>query len=190
MKINVIDVEATCWERPTNIPSEIIQIGISQLDTNRRDENGRRGYISPPFSVFVKPLSSFSLSPFCRELTGLTDEQVFGEGILFAEALALLDEKYELSKIPWASWGDYDRAMMVRMSERDMIRPPLSNQHLNAKTMFFLMTNRRCGAVTAVEDVLKMEWVGRNHDGGDDAYNTARILRELIPHTSQTKKLI
>lgn len=182
MKINVIDVESTCWDTPNSTPSEIIQIGISQLDTNKKDRNGRRGDITPPFSIFVKPLYSFSLSTFCKDLTGITDEQVFNEGILFAEALDLLDKQFNLSKLPWASWGDYDRAMMHNMSERDMIVPPLSRQHLNIKAMMHVMSNRRCGVKTAVEDVLGMEWEGRHHDAGVDAYNTARVLRELVPH--------
>lgn len=169
MKINVIDIEATCWDTKTDNVPEIIQIGISQVNLASKT-------ITPPYSVMVKPVMSAELSPFCIELTGLTNERVFGEGVLFSEAVKHLQEKFKLNKMPWASWGEYDRTMFVKDSERHGIPYPLFNQHLNLRVMYGVLSgNQKLGLDKAMK-ALGLELEGRHHDGADDAYNIAKIL--------------
>lgn len=172
MKINVIDLEATCWNTHVDTPSEIIQIGISQLDTVKNT-------ITPPYSVLVKPEESFKLSDFCTELTGLTNNQIFGEGSTLHQALLELDREFRVSEFPWASWGDYDRRMFATEFERKHIHPhKLYAQHLNVKLMFHVLTGKNVGMPNGLKH-LGIELEGRHHDGGDDAYNIAKILKEL-----------
>jgi len=173
VKINVIDLEATCWDTPSTTPSEIIQIGVSQVDTNKRT-------VTPPFSVIVKPMLSFTLSDFCEDLTGLTQVRVFSEGVFLEEAFRTLEEKFRLTRLPWASWGDYDRRMIFTEAERKYIRYPVNMQHLNVKLMFFVLTGQSCGMDTAMR-VAGLELEGRHHDGGDDAYNISKLLLSMTP---------
>ncbi|MCG8918037.1 exonuclease domain-containing protein [Actinokineospora sp. PR83] len=79
--LNVVDVEATCWSErpPPGQVSEVIEIGLSVVDTRTRERVARHG-------VLVRPTRS-SVSAFCTELTTLTQDQVDG-GISWAEACA------------------------------------------------------------------------------------------------------
>jgi inhibitor of KinA sporulation pathway (predicted exonuclease) len=174
MKINVIDVESTCWENDKTKISEIIQIGICTYDTVT-------GKISPAESIYVTPTQSTELSPFCTKLTGLTDEQVFGQGVSFSEAANILSTEYKSSNTPWVSWGDYDRRMFQDDSKRSGIRNPLCPQHLNAKVFFSIMTGEKLMGMEKALTYLKLDLLGRHHDGADDAYNIARILAFFTP---------
>lgn len=175
MKLVVVDLEATCNNLPMAVPSEIIQIGISEVDT-------QKGTVTPAYSVFVRPLKTFILSDFCTELTGITTEQV-REAMLFPEAIAHLEERFSLSKKPWASWGDYDRRMIQQASEEYQMPYPMHNQHLNAKLMFLFLGGQKAGMDKAMS-LLGLELEGRHHDGGDDAYNIGKVMLKMLSNYS------
>lgn len=169
MKINVIDVESTCWENDKTKISEIIQIGICTYDTVT-------GKITPAESIYVTPTQSTELSPFCKKLTGLTDEQIFGQGVPFKVAADMLKSGYKSMNTPWASWGDYDRRMFQDDSERNGVRNPLCPQHMNAKIFFSVLTGQKLMGMDKALDFLELPLIGSHHDGADDAYNIARIM--------------
>ena len=65
----VMDVEATCWERGTDLNSqEIIEIGAVKLDGSLE--------LLGQFDSFVRPLQRARLSQFCTNLTTITQEDV------------------------------------------------------------------------------------------------------------------
>src|SRR5271170_7418666 len=100
----VVDIEATCWELPKDQPAgqknEIIEIGIVPISLVELT-------IGEPRNVLVKPTTS-KVSRFCTRLTTLSQEQV-DAGISFREACKTLIEEMDSQRIPWVSWGDYDR---------------------------------------------------------------------------------
>ena len=99
----VIDIESTCWDGgmpPRGQTNDIIEIGICPLELS----SGRR---LEKRSILVKPERS-KVSPFCTELTTLTQEQVDG-GIAFKDACKILEDEYHGAERLWASFGDYDR---------------------------------------------------------------------------------
>lgn len=174
-KINIIDVESTCWEGvkpPEGQVSEIIEIGICVLDRETWTIEDKR-------SIMVKPIQS-EVSDFCTELTTITPEMV-EEGISFEEACAILKSEYESRQRLWASWGDYDRRMFERESKRKGVMYPFGNSHLNAKIMFGLLQGYyKAPGMQKALDRLDFEAIGTHHRGHDDAFNIARILRDLL----------
>ncbi len=90
----VVDVEATCWDGspPPGEASEIIEIGVCplELSTGRRLEKR---------SILVRPKRS-RVSPFCTQLTTLTQAQVDG-GITFMEACEVLRKTYQTRERVW-----------------------------------------------------------------------------------------
>src|SRR2546430_1508856 len=104
--VNVVDVEATCWAGgpPAGESSEIIEIGVCVVDTDDWRRVERR-------SILVRPRRS-RVSPFCTELTGLTQADVDG-GVDFATACALLRDELRGSSRTWASWGEYDPTVHI-----------------------------------------------------------------------------
>lgn len=173
-QIIVVDIEATCWEGklPAGEENEIIEIGICTLDI----ASGKR---LEKESILVKPERS-RVSPFCTQLTTLTQEQV-DQGISFVEACAILKEKYLSKERVWASYGDYDRNQFEKQCQARFIDYPFGSRHINVKTLVAVMYGlpREVGMAGALE-VLNLPLDGTHHRGVDDAWNIAGILSKLL----------
>jgi inhibitor of KinA sporulation pathway (predicted exonuclease) len=173
--IIVIDIEATCWrnnQAPSGEQSEIIEIGVCAYDLATHNPG-------VPQSILVKPARS-KVSPFCTELTSLTQEMVDG-GIAFYEACEKLQHDYGTTERVWASWGDYDRAMFAQQCELFGVPYPFSAQHVNLKQVYADLErlSRAVGMAKALR-LAKLPLEGTHHRGGDDAGNIARLLAYLV----------
>jgi inhibitor of KinA sporulation pathway (predicted exonuclease) len=170
--ILVIDVESTCDENKDGKPketiiSEIIEVGYAVLDYNLNE-------IKEKGSIVVKPCQSV-ITPFCTSLTGWTQEAV-DRGISWAEACKTLEEDLISGGRLWASYGNYDREMFVKMCQMYNVKYPMIPQHLNIKAISTVMLGGVYGLAGCLHK-LKMNFEGRHHLGSDDAYNAARILQ-------------
>ncbi|GAB4545304.1 MAG: 3'-5' exonuclease [Pleurocapsa sp.] len=172
--INVVDIEATCWESktPPGQESEIIEIGICTLEVSTGKSIDRD-------SILIKPERS-TVSDFCTQLTTLTPEQV-DQGISFKEACQLLRSKYLSRDRVWASYGQYDKNQFTRQCESRGISYPFNQRHINVKTLFALKQKLpyEVGMSQALE-ILNFTLEGTHHRGIDDAGNIAKILSELL----------
>ncbi|WP_030757487.1 3'-5' exonuclease [Streptomyces griseus] len=171
--VNVVDVEATCWETgvPAGAVSEIIEIGLTVVDLAAGERVGRH-------RILVRPVRS-RVSGFCTELTGLTQAEVDG-GVDFATACRVLAREHAAGTRLWASWGDYDRRQFTRQCEAARVRYPFGRRHVNAKAAFTEAhgLRRRPGMAQALAHAgLPLE--GRHHRGEDDAWNIAALVLDL-----------
>ena len=173
-QIIVVDVESTCWEKrpPAGQESEIIEIGICTVDVT----SGRR---LEKQSILVRPEYS-TVSKFCTQLTTLTQEQV-EKGIAFQEACSILKKKYLSKERIWASYGDYDRLQFERQCRARNISYPFGPGHINVKSLLAIIhaLPREIGMSEALE-LLNLPLSGVHHRAGDDAWNIAHILSELL----------
>ncbi|OKI36146.1 DNA polymerase III [Saccharothrix sp. CB00851] len=171
--LNVVDVEATCWEGqpPPGQVNEIIEVGLTtvSLTTGERVAKHR---------ILVRPRRS-AVSPFCTELTGLTQAEVDG-GVDFAEACRLLAVEHEAGSRPWSSWGDYDRKQFRRQCQATGVRYPFGRRHWNAKLVFTQAheLRKRPGMAQALE-IAGLPLEGRHHSGADDSWNIAALVLQL-----------
>jgi inhibitor of KinA sporulation pathway (predicted exonuclease) len=165
----VVDLEATCDEHHA-LPredTEIIEIGAVLVD-------GATLEPLDEFQSFVRPVVHPRLTPFCTQLTTITQADVaraptfrfvapklaaFGQGALFC------------------SWGGYDRNQLERDARRAGIRAPLGPRHLNLKEAFARAAGeaRELGTHGALRRV-GLAPTGTHHRGIDDARNIARLL--------------
>ena len=86
---NVLDLELSCYPGgvfPPDERQEIIEIGLTTVDLARMK-------ILKVRSIPIIPTMS-SISPFCTELTGWTEEALKRQGCEFTEAVRRLTEKY------------------------------------------------------------------------------------------------
>lgn len=170
----IVDVESTCWEAkpPPGQQSEIIEIGICALDWGTLQ-------ISQEASILVKPARS-RVSPFCTQLTSLTQELV-DQGVTFAEACARLETDYASNSVMWGSWGVYDLRMFQDQCASFGVPYPFGAQHLNIKKLFGERVNKKkqVGMAQAL-NVINLPLKGSHHRGGDDAHNIAVILGWMI----------
>lgn len=174
-KVIVVDLEATCWEtqEETNQnTSEIIEIGVCELDTVTGEVNKPRG-------IIVKPQLS-TVSQFCTQLTSITPEMV-DQGISLRDAISILKKEYQVSRCILAAYGNYDRNMLEKECERNGIKPPFGPTYLNVSALatLKLKANTRLGLEEACQR-FNLPFEGRLHRGVDDAAMTARLLWEII----------
>jgi inhibitor of KinA sporulation pathway (predicted exonuclease) len=172
--LNVVDVEATCWADapPTGQVSEIIEVGLATVDLSSGQRVGRH-------RILVRPERS-AVSPFCTELTGLTQAEV-DSGVTFAAACKALAAEHHAGPRPWASWGDYDRKQFLRQCRAANAPYPFGSVHINAKAVFTEAhgLRKRLGMAEALM-IAGLPLEGRHHRGEDDAWNIAALIVHLI----------
>jgi inhibitor of KinA sporulation pathway (predicted exonuclease) len=173
--VNVVDVEATCWQGspPPGQVSEIIEIGLTVVDLVARERLAKH-------RILVRPAVS-AVSGFCTELTGLTQSEVDG-GVSFADACTTLVAEHDARKRGWASWGDYDRKQFVRQCGATGVDYPFGNRHTNAKAVF-AGEDRQVGMARALE-IVGLPLEGRHHRGDDDSWNIAALVLLMVERGS------
>lgn len=173
-QIIIVDVESTCWEGspPPGQASDIIEIGITRLDTATGERFDKR-------SIMVRPSRS-TVSPFCTQLTTLTQADV-DAGVSFEAACKLVLKDYTTKERAWASYGDYDRKQFERCCMAASTQSPFGASHINVKTLFALARGLKheVGMAAALE-MIGAPLEGTHHRGGDDAWNIAAILSSLL----------
>lgn len=175
--VNVIDLEATCWENG-NYPAdgqkqEIIEIGLVEVDTADREIISKQTYL-------IKPILS-EVSDFCTKLTTLTADQLEDEGITFAEACETLRDKHDSKHRIWASWGDWDRSRFRDDCQNKGVKYPFGRSHLNVKTLHGMKRGIKNPKGLAKScRVEGIEFEGTAHRGVDDAYNIAKVLLKIL----------
>lgn len=175
--INIIDIEATCWDHKTinKFKSEIIEIGITEVMLDSLE-------IKNSESILIKPLIS-KVSPFCTALTGHTQIELDTNGNSFRQAISYLKNKYESNKRMWVSWGDYDRIHFQKTFEDYDLKYKdyLFIRHLNLKTLFAqLYAHTKERGLEQALTFLRMNFDGRYHNGADDSKNIARIYVHIM----------
>lgn len=180
----IIDFEATCDDRtkagPSLVPKdemEIIEIGAVLLDASSLEKVGELG-------VFVRPVRHPKLTPFCMELTTITQADVDGAPG-FRDAVAQVSRLVGDRRVLFCSWGDYDRNQLAQDARFHRIDVPWARHHLNLKRHFSetLGLPKKLGMNGALRHVgLSLE--GTHHRGIDDARNIARIARRLFTQPS------
>ena len=172
----IIDLEATCSTDGT-VPRdemEIIEIGAVM-------QNARTFEIESEFQSFVRPVRHPELTAFCKELTGIKQENVEGAPS-FASAISAMQEwmrAFEDSL--FCSWGDYDRKQFIQDCQYHRLDYPFPQGHMNLKAEVSktLGLKKQMGISGALK-YLGMEFEGSHHRGLDDAKNIARVVRRVI----------
>lgn len=175
-EILVIDLEATCWEYdriPAGQKTDIIEIGICELNRATRA-------ISRKQSIYVIPERS-KISAFCTDLTGITPQLIKEKGIHFEEACEKIRDEYNSASLAWAGFGSFDKEQVSQQCDYLGIENPFSGNYINIMHQFRAYNGlyKMMGLKRALK-ALNMDFEGNHHSGADDAYNAARILREIL----------
>lgn len=182
----VLDFEATCDNRrhnPQPDPQEIIELPsvLVSLDTLE---------IVSEFESFVRPHHHPQLTPFCHELTSITQADVDGASE-FPSVLAAherwLDE-YGLNEHNslLVTCGDWDLVTMLPAQCPVAVPPvttlrPIYTRWLNVKKLFCDVRQRsKAPGMAGMLKSLGLELTGHHHRGIDDCRNIAKILGALL----------
>ncbi|GLX90724.1 exonuclease domain-containing protein [Pseudomonas weihenstephanensis] len=173
----VIDLEATTDDGGWPLEEmEVIEIGASVVT--------RAGREVDHFQRFIRPARRPLLTPFCRQLTRITQANIDG-----AAPLPLVWEQFERwlgqhgPKLEaWASWGDYDRLQLEQEWQQKQLNSVLAHlPHLNLKQQFAhaRQLKRPLGLNSALQ-LAGMQFNGQQHRALEDARNTARLLPLIL----------
>jgi inhibitor of KinA sporulation pathway (predicted exonuclease) len=169
----VVDVEATCWKKGVfSRTKETIEIGAVRLLLDRNESTW------PEFQTFVRPLRLPRLSSFCRELTGISQEDV-DAAPGFPEALQrFLEWAQPLEQVVLATWSCYDMWQLDLDLEAHGL-PKLTVPVLDVKKLAARVVRSRSFEETA--RVLDPGGLSEpRHRAIADARRTARILSRLL----------
>ncbi|KAK7023716.1 exonuclease eri1 [Favolaschia claudopus] len=199
----VFDVEATCNQGTDfDYPNEIIEFPVCLMRWKDRDGGkASRLEVIAEFRSFVQPTWRPSLSKFCEELTGITQDLVdsapsFPDVLRSFRAFLVehkLIEKNGKRRIRfcWCSDGPYDiRDFIVKQCFISQVPFPdfMTGDILNVRALVTDHISRRQATkylpvslnIPGQLSALGMPpFVGHQHSGIDDARNIARIVAQL-----------
>jgi inhibitor of KinA sporulation pathway (predicted exonuclease) len=172
-RIVAVDVEATCWKKGVfSRKKETIEFGAVLMRLDRAESKW------PEFQTFVRPQRLPRLSSFCRELTGINQENV-DAAPTFPEALQrFLEWSQPLERVVLATWSRYDLWQLDLDLEAHGL-PKLAVPFLDVKKLAARNVGTKSFEATVRElapDTVDMP----RHRAITDARRTARILNRLL----------
>lgn len=188
MQTIVLDFEATCDRKEPPRPQEIIEFPCVLLAAQTLEPVDQ-------FSRFVRPIHHPILTPFCTELTSITQEQVDAAepfpAVLSAHLAWLRSHNLQLAPddggepFTFITCGDWDlRTMLPRQFACS--NPPLGpvpwvfQRWINIKKLYTTWSGRRAPGMVRILRELDLEMTGHHHRGIDDCHNIAKIVRALV----------
>lgn len=173
----IVDLEATCWEEKNKKDlNEIIDIGIVVCDNNYD--------IVETWSSLCKPKVNSVLSPFCRKLTKIKQEEI-DSSCFFIDTINSFKEwfcynfKRQSKDINWYSWGDWDLNCLSNECKRNEIEMPFKD-HIDLKEEYSKFYNYKNGekiSLKAISIKEKVEFTQKKHRGLPDAIAAASIAK-------------
>lgn len=177
----VVDFEATCEEyAPPSYLHEIIEFPVVVVDAKLQR-------VITEFHRYVKPKVKPQLSEFCRQLTGIRQEDIDSAAPL--EDVIKQFERWYAQTIPPGSRtvlvtdgpADLREFMYVHSVTRQGIRfPSMFYQWIDVKQVFAHFFQCQQGKIKAMLEVLQCPFEGRLHSGIDDARNIAKIVIRML----------
>ncbi len=175
MNFIIFDLEATCWEgRPNGLAQETIEIGAVCMDNY--------GEILGSYNRFIKPVLNPFLSPFCKELTTISQEEI-DKARTFPDVIEEFQDWVDIyeSEYLLCSWGSFDKKMLISDCILHKLEYDWVEKHINLKKQYHSIKrlHRPCGLKKAVRKE-GFEFTGIHHRGISDAENLAKVFRKHL----------
>ena len=159
----VIDFESTCWEERVNVPpQEIIEFPVVLVSLTT-------GSVVSEFHQYCQPVEQPRLSPFCTQLTGITQDTV-DDGLPLATCLVLFrqwldsvirehslvfmgssqdkgggldtEEKNFVTCVTWSDW-DLSVCLENECKRKQIRKPDCFNSWIDIRAVYRSFYNRR-----------------------------------------------
>lgn len=173
MRYIIVDVEATCWEKPFNKDDiEIIEIGAVEMAS-------LSGPIVREFQIFVRPMHHPVLSQFCRQLTGISQLDI-DHANNFAFAMFKFMNWIGQEPFIWGAWGRFDYDCFMRDARRHHIDLPDNFQRfVDIKHLYAKKRNTKPLQMISALAYEGHDLAGTHHRALCDAHNIAKIMNCL-----------
>lgn len=180
--ICILDFEATCDDAIIYYDNEVIEFPSVLL---KLSDDGTVYDVVSEFQRYCKPLLSSTLSKFCTNLTGITQEKVDNGGnfpTVLKEHHKWLSEITGLNSVLFVTVGSWDlKTMMVNECKKwNLIPPTIYFSYVNITGPF--RDFYKCGSrgMKGMLEFLDIALTGKHHSGIDDCRNTAKIWQRMI----------
>jgi len=185
----IVDFEATCEEKnEPDYPHEIIEFPAVLVDC-------RSGELVKKWREYVKPVLNPTLSEFCKNLTGISQETVDA-----SELFPVVLERFEnwlsennlgsKSTFALVTDGPFDVGRFLRLSclHDNISLPAWATRWVNVRKAFANFYKSKTASqpgfkVVGLQKMLErlgLEFEGTPHSGLDDATNIARVTGRII----------
>jgi inhibitor of KinA sporulation pathway (predicted exonuclease) len=173
--ILVVSLEATCWETPLEQPpkqhNEVIELAWLPLSFQKLTTGN-------PVSFFVKPPTS-KVSEFCTRITGVKQAQV-DKGFSLIDACQKLVNAGS-QKLPWASFGDFDRFIFKHQCNTNKVPYPFQIGHWDFATIFAKMMGLEHEVKLPIAlKLMGLDFIGERHNSRDEVNNIAALMVETF----------
>ena len=171
----IIDFEATCGPGITQSATEIIEVGAVLLSWPELEEVAT-------FQRYVRPKTNPTLTRFCVNFTGITQQDVDASET-FPDVLRMLDVTLLTGKkVLFMDWSGFDWRQLKVECERNAIENPFTLGKWDLQNLFKKTQKlRHSPSVSKALLAVNLEFIGRQHSGIDDAKNTARLVPYALP---------
>lgn len=183
--ICVIDFEATCEEESIQSQSrdaqEIIEFPAFLIDVKKRQ-------IISTFHQHARPSKSPVISPFCTNLTGITQEMI-DKAPAFTSVIDSFEswlysqlQDHSFTSFALASDGSWDFAhfLPVTCHVNSIPFPAYAKRWINVRKVFSTHYHKAAYNLSSMLSHLGMVFEGRKHCGFDDCNNIARLLIRML----------
>jgi inhibitor of KinA sporulation pathway (predicted exonuclease) len=176
----VLDLEATCQEGKKIQPQEIIELSCVILSATTFE-------IVDQFQKYVKPIHNSTLTKYCTDLTGITQDTVDKSEefpTVYKQFLTFLFTSPYLAEKEWifVTCGDWDfKTMFPEQAQLCGIKlTSRMKSWINIKKVFHKFTKVKAHGMLSMLSHYKLKLQGRHHSGLDDSINTARVLAQML----------
>ncbi|XP_071210180.1 ERI1 exoribonuclease 2 isoform X2 [Salvelinus alpinus] len=190
----VIDFESTCWRERNSYGQEIIEFPAVLLNTST-------GEVESEFHTYVQPQEHPTLSDFCTQLTGITQQQVEAgvplhiclsrfsrwlqalehqRGVVFPrDQRAPVAEQRPCAFVTWSDW-DLGVCLLYECKRKQLHKPAVLNSWIDLRATYRLFYNRKPKGLNGALQDLGIQFSGREHSGLDDARNTSHLAWRMM----------
>lgn len=172
----IIDVEANCLAKDslTIKDMEMIEIGAVMICAKTLEKVDQ-------FNTLIKPIKYPELSPFCIELTSITQAEV-DIAPTYPDAINAFSNWLDnFDNYLFCSWGAYDKNQFEQDCAFHNVPYPIPAPHLNIKKQF--SKSQRVRKRQGMTGALKLAGIsieGTHHRGIDDANNMVKLMPYVL----------
>ncbi|VBB17692.1 exonuclease [Yasminevirus sp. GU-2018] len=188
--ICVLDFEATCWENSND--HEIIEFPSVLLKWRQTtDSKGKTSHTVKEISriqTYVKPKINPSVSKFCLDLTGITQDTV-NKGVPLKTAIRAHEDwlrehcgddfEQNTTIVTCGNW-DLQTMLPMDLKKTGLKTSKVYSKWVNIKEVFALITKTHSVPMVPMLKHFGLNLEGRHHSGIDDCHNIARIFTKLV----------
>ncbi|MDA0303856.1 MAG: exonuclease domain-containing protein [Bacteroidetes bacterium] len=169
----IYDLEATCWRSRAPKQVEVIEIGAVKVNESLQ--------IIDEFCVFIKPKLHPKISPFCTELTSITQRDVDGAPP-FDEAAEAFEDWIAPQEVRTVlmSWGEFDKRQLLSDGKLHQVDMPWLRYHACLQHHYskWKGSKNQIGLKSALE-LEGLSYSGTQHRAIEDARNMARLFQVI-----------